>query len=89
MTIQKTVKVLNNEGLHARPASLLVQAAAQFKSDVFVCHEEMRLNAKSIMNIMSLCLAKDAEFTIEASGDDAQIAVDKLAELVDSGFGEL
>lgn len=85
------VTVTNQTGLHARPASLFVQKAARFKSDIHVTKKdapEMRINAKSIMGILSGGIAQGTEITIEAEGDDAQTAVDELVELLESRFGE-
>lgn len=83
-----TVVLRNEAGLHARPASLFVQKAARFKSDIYIIKEEKRINAKSIMGVLSGGMSQGVRITIEAEGDDAQEAVDALVQLVDDNFGE-
>jgi phosphotransferase system HPr (HPr) family protein len=81
--------IINHEvGLHARPASLFVQTASQFLSDIEVTHGEITANAKSILGILTLGANQGAEITIKAEGDDAQEAIDALEELVMNDFGE-
>ena len=87
--------VVNNKvGLHARPASLFVQAAAKFKSDINVfCQdpetkEDRKANAKSILGILTLGVFQGMEITIEAEGEDEDTAVDTLVALVKDDFGE-
>ncbi|MFJ3382903.1 MULTISPECIES: dihydroxyacetone kinase phosphoryl donor subunit DhaM [unclassified Curtobacterium] len=79
-----TVELVNETGLHARPAADFVKTAARYDAAVRV----NGVDAKSLLGIMALALPKGATVTIEASGDDAQDAVDALEELVRSGFGE-
>jgi len=87
--------VVNNKvGLHARPASLFVQAATKFKSDINVsCQdsetkEDRKANAKSILGILTLGVFQGMEITIEAEGEDEDAAVDTLVALVENDFGE-
>ena len=86
--MQKTVTVQNATGLHARPASMFIQAASKFKSDIFVIKDGNKINAKSIMGIMAAGISKGTEIIIEANGPDEEQAVEKLVELVNSKFGE-
>ncbi|HQA60290.1 MAG: HPr family phosphocarrier protein [Tepidanaerobacteraceae bacterium] len=86
--VQQNVIVKNKTGLHARPAALFVQAANKFKSEIFIEKEGKKVNAKSIMGVMSLAVSQGTEITISAQGDDAQEAVDNLVELIESKFGE-
>ncbi|MEN0101936.1 MAG: dihydroxyacetone kinase phosphoryl donor subunit DhaM [Curtobacterium sp.] len=79
-----TVELFNETGLHARPAADFVKTAAKYDAAVRV----NGVDAKSLLGIMALALPKGATVTIEASGDDAQDAVDALEALVRSGFGE-
>ncbi|MGU3408716.1 dihydroxyacetone kinase phosphoryl donor subunit DhaM [Microbacterium sp. M1A1_1b] len=79
-----TVELVNETGLHARPAAEFVKTAARFDAAVHV----NGVDAKSLLGIMALALPKGAMLTIEATGDDAQDAVDALDTLVRSGFGE-
>lgn len=82
------VKILNEQGLHARPASIFVKTANKFKSSVTIVHGNDTANAKSIINIMSLGLSKDEEIKIIAEGADEKEAIDALKSLVESKFGE-
>ena len=79
-----TVELVNASGLHARPAAEFVKTAAKHDASVRV----NGVDAKSLLAIMALALPKGAAVTIEASGPDARAAVDALADLVRSGFGE-
>ncbi len=87
--IRKEVTVINATGLHARPASLFVQTAGKFESDIDVIKGADRINAKSIMGIMSGGIAQGTTIIIEANGDDEKEALKALVELVENAFGEL
>jgi len=82
------VKILNEQGLHARPASIFVKQAGKFKSTVTIVHGNEVANAKSIINIMSLGLKKDEEIKIITEGTDEKEAMETLVSLVESKFGE-
>lgn len=87
--VSREVTIINETGLHARPAQLFIQKANQFQSEIKVKKEDgSEGNAKSILSMMSLGLAKGSKITIEASGADEEQAVKALAELVEQGFGE-
>jgi len=83
------VKIINPTGLHARPASVFVKAANGFKSDVAVISGDKRINAKSIVKVMSTALKQGTDIVIEASGEDEAEAVRALVDLVKGGFGEV
>lgn len=84
----KSVKISNEEGLHARPASLFAQLANQFNSQISVtCGEEL-VDGKSILSILTLGATQGVQLTIRAEGTDADLAVQQLSQLVESGFGE-
>ena len=84
----KSVTVSNEEGLHARPASLFAQLANQFNSQISVtCGEEL-VDGKSILSILTLGATQGVQLTIRAEGADADLAVQQLSQLVESGFGE-
>ena len=85
---QRDVEVVNKLGLHARPSARLTQMASNFKSNVFMSRNGRRVNAKSIMGVMMLAAAKGSTVTLETEGDDEVEAIDALAELISSGFGE-
>lgn len=83
-----TVVIHHEVGLHARPASMFVQTAAKFSSDIKVTHGETTVNAKSILAVLTLGAHKGAEITVNAEGDDATEALTALEALVLSNFGE-
>lgn len=83
---QKDVTILNEEGMHARPAANFVKEANAFTSEVEIVVNGNPTNAKSIMGLMALGLKKDTQFTIKAEGADADAAVQRLADLVSSKF---
>ena len=83
-----TVTVTHEVGLHARPASMFVQTAAKFSSDIEVTHGETTVNAKSILGVLTLGAHKDAEIIIKAEGEDSEDALQALEQLVLDNFGE-
>lgn len=84
MEIKK--KILNEEGLHARPAGVLAKTASGFESKIEVLYKGRSINAKSSMSLMTLGLVKDSEFQIRAEGSDAESALQKLSQLIDLKF---
>jgi len=86
--MSKIVKILNETGLHARPASQLVQVANKFASDVSIEFNGNATDAKSILGLMGLGLKKDDEINVIANGLDAAAAVDAIVNLIDQKFGE-
>lgn len=86
--MEKVVKILNESGLHARPAGTLVKTASQFQSDIKIEYNNSVINAKSIMNIMSLGLKKGDEIKLIVNGLDEKEAIDELISLIESKFGE-
>ncbi len=84
----KDVTITNQVGLHARPATFFIQKANEFKSSIWVEKEERRVNAKSLLGVLSLGITKDSSITIIADGTDEEIAVNSLVSLVQSGFEE-
>lgn len=78
--LQQTFKVIADTGIHARPATLLVQAAGKFDSDINLEYKEKKVNLKSIMGVMSLGIGQGAEITISAEGSDEQEAINALTE---------
>ena len=82
------ITVKNEVGLHARPATYFIQKANEFKSGIWVEKEERRVNAKSLLGVLSLGIAKDTVITLIAEGADEQQAVAALAELIENNFGE-
>jgi phosphocarrier protein len=85
---ERNVKVLNRAGIHARPAALVVQAIKDFKCNIYFERENDKINAKSIMGVITLGAAYGTELKIIAEGEDEQKAVDILAHLFESKFEE-
>lgn len=85
---EQTTTIKNKTGIHARPASVFVQTASKFKSKVQIAAKGKKVDAKSILMIMSMGLSNGTEITISADGADEADAVKTLVELVDSKFGE-
>ncbi len=76
----------NEEGLHARPAAKFVKLASRFASEIWVEKDDEEINGKSIMGLMMLAAAQGAVIKVSAEGDDAEEAISKITELVNSGF---
>ena len=85
----KDVTVKNQVGLHARPATFFIQKANEFKSSIWLEKEERRVNAKSLLGVLSLGIMGDTEIRIIAGGVDEEQAVNALVALIDSGFAEV
>jgi phosphocarrier protein len=86
--ISRNVTIINRLGLHARAATRLVNCASEFSSEVLVKKAARSVNGKSIMGVLTLAASTGTELTIEASGDDEQLAVEALVQLINNRFGE-
>ena len=86
--LSKTIVVQNQVGLHARPATFFIQKANEFKSGIWVEKEDRRVNAKSLLGVLSLGIVKGTTITLIADGADEKEAVEALVELVKDNFGE-
>ena len=86
--ISEKVTILNETGLHARPASIFVNTAAKFKSNLTIVKGEKQANAKSILSVLGLGISKGTEVTISADGPDEELALCTLAELIQVGINE-
>ena len=84
----KEVSVQTHVGLHARPATFFIQKANEYKASVWVEKEERRVNAKSLLGVLSLGIVGGTTIKIIADGADEQEAVDALVKLVETGFAE-
>lgn len=84
----KDVTVENQVGLHARPATFFIQKANEFKSSIWVEKEERRVNAKSLLGVLSLGIVGGTTIRIIADGQDEETAVEALVKLVNSGFAD-
>ena len=82
----RDVTVTNDVGLHARPATFFIQKANEYKSSIWVEKEERKINAKSLLGVLSLGIVKSSTVTIIADGVDEEKSVDALVELVEKGL---
>ena len=86
--VSKEVVINNQVGLHARPATFFIQKANEFKSSTWVEKEDRRVNAKSLLGVLSLGIVKGTPMTIIADGVDESAAIATLAQLVENEFSE-
>ncbi len=86
--VTKSVVITNKVGLHARPATFFIQKANDFRCSIWVEKEDRKVNAKSLLGVLSLGIVCGTEISIIADGIDEAQAVDTLAELVNSKFEE-
>lgn len=86
--IKKDVTITNNIGLHARPATFFIQKANSYESSIWVEKEERKVNAKSLLGVLSLGIANGMTISLIADGNDEEAAVDGLVKLIETGFAE-
>ncbi|MCK4694345.1 MAG: HPr family phosphocarrier protein [Candidatus Cloacimonetes bacterium] len=86
--IRKTIVIANKLGMHARPATLIVKAASKYRSDFRIIKEDMEINGKSIMGVMTLAAEYGSELELVADGVDEEFLIKEIAELFASKFGE-
>ena len=86
--VSQKVTVVNEQGLHMRPAGVFAKEMTKFKSQVTLDIAGKRINAKSVMLIIAACIKCGTEMTIECEGEDEAEALAKAVELVESGLGE-
>ena len=84
--LQIPVKILNKHSLHTRPATVFVTKASQYKAEIFVHYNGIRINAKSILGLLILAVEPGAEIVIEADGEDEQQAIQELRALAENKF---
>ena len=84
----KDVTVLNQVGLHARPATFFIQKANEYKASIWVEKDERRVNAKSLLGVLSLGIVGGTGIRLIADGTDEKTAVEALVKLIESGFAE-
>ena len=87
--VKREMTITNNIGLHARPATFFIQKANSYKCSIWVEKEDCRVNAKSLLGVLSLGISKGMSITLIADGSDETEAVNGLTELVNGGLGEL
>jgi phosphocarrier protein len=86
--IKKKVTIVNDAGLHARPAAALVKVASKFESEFYIHMYGYKVNGKSILGVMTLAAEKGAELELEVDGPDENKAIEAITELINNGFGE-
>ena len=86
--LSKEAVIQNQVGLHARPATFFIQKANEFKSSIWIEKEERKVNAKSLLGVLSLGISKGTSVTIIADGPDEEQAIDALISLISSNFSE-
>ena len=86
--VKKDVTITNNIGLHARPATFFIQKANSYKSSIWVEKEDRKVNAKSLLGVLSLGIAKGMTVTLIADGSDETEAIEGLIELIQNSFAE-
>ncbi|MCL2067472.1 MAG: HPr family phosphocarrier protein [Treponema sp.] len=85
---EKIITIANRAGIHARPAAIIVQVTKNFKSNIYFQKGNNRINAKSIMGIITLGAAYGTEIKIIADGEDEEAVIDSLVRLFESKFEE-
>ena len=86
--VKHDVTITNNIGLHARPATFFIQKANTYKASIWIEKDDRKVNAKSLLGVLSLGIAKGMTVTLVAEGADEAIAIDGLVELVENSFAE-
>lgn len=86
--LERELTIVNARGLHARAAAKLVKTAAQFDAEVTICHDGQTVSATSVMDLLLLAAAKGATIVVQASGPDAEAALNAITDLVAKRFGE-
>lgn len=85
---ERSVKIVNKLGIHARPAAEIVKTASRFGSNITIVRDDLEVNGKSIMGVMMLAAEQGSTIAIKAEGDDADAALDALESVIADGFGE-
>lgn len=86
--VSRTIVVENQVGLHARPATFFIQKSNEFKSSIWIEKEGRKVNAKSLLGVLSLGITKGTQIEIIADGDDEEAAVTALETLIESNFND-
>ena len=89
MMIEKTVKIVNNAGLHTRPAATIVKLAARYKCDFFISKDGFNINGKSIIGVMTLAAEMGSELELTFEGVDEKEAAEEISDYFNRGFDEL
>ena len=86
--MERTVKIVNKLGIHARPAAEIVKLASKFNSNITISRDDLEVNGKSIMGVMMLAAECGSTVDLKADGADAEQALNALDKLIQDGFGE-
>ena len=86
--VTRAATVANRQGIHMRPATALINLANEFGAEIEISSGDRKVNAKSIMEVLTLGATKGTALEIRAEGEDAEQAVAAIAELIEGGFGE-
>jgi len=86
--VKRDVLITNNIGLHARPATFFIQKANTFQSSIWIEKDDRKVNAKSLLGVLSMGIAKGMTVTLIADGQDENGALEGLVELIETGFAE-
>lgn len=85
--MERTVTIGSKSGLHARPAAVFVQQAKSFQSTISLTKNEKTVNGKSLLSVLTLAAGQGDQVTLKVDGNDAELAVDKLASLLETDLG--
>ena len=86
--VSKEIVVQNQVGLHARPATFFIQKANEFTSSIWISKDERKVNAKSLLGVLSLGITRGTAVTLTVDGADEEAAIEALTSLVASNFAE-
>ncbi|MBQ3023407.1 MAG: HPr family phosphocarrier protein [Clostridia bacterium] len=86
--VSKEIVVQNQVGLHARPATFFIQKANEFSASIWISKDERKVNAKSLLGVLSLGITRGTAVTLTADGADEEAAIEGLTNLVESNFAE-
>ncbi len=86
--IERTVRIVNKNGLHARPAAEIVKLASKYQCDITLVRDDLEVNGKSIMGVMMLAAEFGSSLVLRAAGPDAEQAVSAISDLIARKFGE-
>lgn len=89
LSVEKTVILINPQGFHARPAHMFMKLASQYRATVEILKGNEKINGKSILDLLTLGAGNGTTLCLRAVGDDAEDAVTALAQLIETGFGEM
>jgi phosphocarrier protein len=87
--IEKTVKIINNAGLHTRPAATIVKLASKYKCDFYLSKDGLNINGKSIIGVMTLAAEKGSEIVLYFDGADEETAAQEITDFFNRGFDEM